>query len=197
MARPTKLTHDIQSRICTALKAGNTRASAAEYGGITASTFYEWMKRGQKPALTAKGAITAKDLPFSEFSDAVTRAESDCEMRQVAIVLKAASSRTVTTVATKSKDIMVGRGEQQKKVTLIEETVTTHEEIDWKASAWWLERRNPKEWKRVEARELSGPDGAPIRAKLDVEAPGLEDLVQDYFALGDAPDGRPSGPDAP
>ena len=43
---------------------------------------------------------------------------------------------------------------------------------DWKASAWWLERRGGEEWAppvKRESREVSGPDGGPVRvAAVDV-----------------------------
>ena len=38
---------------------------------------------------------------------------------------------------------------------------------DWKASAWMLERRARADWGPVERKEISGPDGAPL--KIDAE----------------------------
>jgi len=33
---------------------------------------------------------------------------------------------------------------------------------DWHAAAWWLERRYPSDWARVERHELSGEGGGPL-----------------------------------
>lgn len=38
-------------------------------------------------------------------------------------------------------------------------------EKDWRASAWWLERRHPLRWGRKRA-EISGPSGNPIQHEV-------------------------------
>jgi hypothetical protein len=58
--------------VLTALRGGNTRTAAAAYAGISKETLYEWMR-------------TAAD-----FSDAVSKAEADAEVRSVAHIIKAA-----------------------------------------------------------------------------------------------------------
>jgi hypothetical protein len=47
MARPTKLTPEIQQRIGNNIALGLTYSLAAESVGITYKTFNEWMKKGQ------------------------------------------------------------------------------------------------------------------------------------------------------
>src|ERR1051326_7638986 len=69
--RPTKKTPAVEKRILQALKNGNTRTAAAGAGGITKETFYTWM------------------ADFSDFSDAIKKAEAEAEGAHVAIVRQA------------------------------------------------------------------------------------------------------------
>ena len=81
MGRPTKLTPEVQERIVQALRAGNYQETAAAYAGIGESTFYEWMERGRDEP----GSV------YSEFVEAVTKAKADAEVRDVALIDKAAT----------------------------------------------------------------------------------------------------------
>ena len=91
MGRPTKLNSEVQNRICDALRAGNTRRVSAIYGGIGERTFYDWIERGDNPKLKKDGTPYKDDEPFVQFSQAVTRAEAECEVWHVANVKKQAS----------------------------------------------------------------------------------------------------------
>lgn len=70
--QPTKVTPQVRAAIMDALRGGNTRTCAAEYAGISYDTF--------------KRHFDAD----TEFGDAVKKAEAECEVRNVAMVLKAA-----------------------------------------------------------------------------------------------------------
>lgn len=74
MGRPSKLTPEVQERICSAIRAGNYYEAACAYAGIHYSTFRKWMQKGE----------TAKSGKFREFFEAVTRAEYEAEVRMVA-----------------------------------------------------------------------------------------------------------------
>lgn len=47
--RPTLYTEETVSEICDALRAGNTRNTAARYAGISRMTFNNWMRDPEKP----------------------------------------------------------------------------------------------------------------------------------------------------
>ncbi len=83
MARPSKLTTEVQERIVSALRAGNYQDTAASYAGISAKTFYEWMNRG-------KSDDPAEEI-YSEFREAVLKAKADAEIRDVALIDRAAN----------------------------------------------------------------------------------------------------------
>ena len=46
--RSTKLSPEVEEKILKAIRAGNYAAIAAEYAGISESTFYGWLRRGRK-----------------------------------------------------------------------------------------------------------------------------------------------------
>lgn len=83
MGRPgpkTKLTPEVQERLCTALRGGNFRKTACAWAGIPYRSFHEWMLKGERK----------KSGPLAEFRRAVIEAEKAAEIRAVALVLKAA-----------------------------------------------------------------------------------------------------------
>lgn len=79
--RPSKLTPELQARICEAIRAGNYIETAAAYAGVHKATLYDWLKRG----------ANANAGKFREFSDAVEKALADAEARDVALIAKAAT----------------------------------------------------------------------------------------------------------
>jgi hypothetical protein len=78
MARPSKLTKQVQERICSAIRAGNYPAVAAVAAGISEATFYRWMEQGR----------TAGKGPHRDFYEAVKQAEAESEVHAVAILRK-------------------------------------------------------------------------------------------------------------
>jgi hypothetical protein len=82
MGRPTKLTPEVQDKIVTALRAGNYQDVAANYAGIAAPTFYRWMEQGADPD---------SDTIYREFREAVEKAKADSEVRDVALIDRAAA----------------------------------------------------------------------------------------------------------
>ena len=74
MGRPSKLTPEVQERICSAIRAGNYYEAACAYAGIHYSTFRKWMQKGE----------TAKSGKFREFFETIKKAEHEAEVRMVA-----------------------------------------------------------------------------------------------------------------
>lgn len=79
--RPTKLTPELQAKICDAIRAGNYCETAAAFGGIDKTTLYDWMRRGAR----------ARHGIYADFSHAVEKALADAEARDVALIAKAAA----------------------------------------------------------------------------------------------------------
>ena len=74
MARPSKLTPEIEKKILDAIRIGNYYEAACAYAGINIRTFYRWMENGEK----------AKSGKYCQFCHAVKQAEGDAEARIVA-----------------------------------------------------------------------------------------------------------------
>ncbi len=83
MARPTKLTPDVRDRIATMIQAGAYAEQAARAAGISSSTYYSWLERGE-----------GGERPFSEFSEAVKTAEAVAEQERVERIQYAAADGT-------------------------------------------------------------------------------------------------------
>ena len=95
--RPTKLNFDTHNKIITAIRAGNYIETAAAYAGIDKSTLYDWLKRGerekQRVAQNPRYKIRKSEKPYVEFSNAVEKALAEAEVRDVAIIAKAAEEQ--------------------------------------------------------------------------------------------------------
>jgi hypothetical protein len=73
--RPTKRTPEVEARLFDAIRAGNTRKAACHYAGIDLHTLGRWMQ-------------------FATFATAIEKAEADAEVRNVAVIAKAAQDGT-------------------------------------------------------------------------------------------------------
>jgi transposase len=178
--RPTKLNPERQEAIVSAIRAGNTRKAAAARGGIDYRCLLDWIQRGQ----------AATSGPFFQFSQAFTRAEADAEARNVAVVQEAARPHDVTATSETVRTVLVKRRvvhpngvveETQVPVELRTLTTTTSREFDWRAAAWWLERRHDAGWRQrreIDVRQL--PDAELLR------------LLEEGAGDGGDPEGAPS-----
>lgn len=79
MARPSKFNQEVAEKILAAIRAGNFAEVAAAYAGISASTFYDWMRRGR-----------AGKQPFAGFVEDVEQALASAEVRHVVNITEAA-----------------------------------------------------------------------------------------------------------
>lgn len=80
--QPTKLTPELQQKFIDALAAGNYLRVAANYAGITYTTFYRWLEKGK----------TIGSGPYHEFCDAVEKAQADSEVARIERIIKAAKT---------------------------------------------------------------------------------------------------------
>lgn len=85
---------EITTAIVEAIEMGNYVETAVQYAGVSKSTFYNWMDRGtsERDRLLANpdAEPNPTEVPFMEFVDAVEKASAKAEVRNVAIIQKAA-----------------------------------------------------------------------------------------------------------
>lgn len=79
IGRPTKLTAAVQERIVGALRAGNYIEPACQAAGVSASTHFRWMARGERER---KGI-------YWEYAQAVRRAQAEAEVEAVGLLREA------------------------------------------------------------------------------------------------------------
>lgn len=96
MARPTKLTPEIQVKIVESLKLGNYIETAAALAGINKTTIYEWLKRGarelERVDNNPNARIKREEEPFVRFSNAVKKAQAEAEQRDLLVIAKASQN---------------------------------------------------------------------------------------------------------
>lgn len=148
MGRKSKISPNLIEDVCNWLKLGYYQEDAAVMAGISPSTFYEWMKKGDEmdDIIEEDKALPSPDSPlpatqeavkvevvnmYSEFSEAVKRARAEAEGAHIRNIRRAADNGS------------------------------------WQASAWWLERSFPKKWGKRSAIEIGGEGGEPIKFSVE------------------------------
>jgi hypothetical protein len=74
--RPTKYNEETHTKICEALKAGNTRRDSYVYAGVSGDTFARWLEI------------------YPEFAEDVAKSEAIVTLRNVGLIQKAAQNGT-------------------------------------------------------------------------------------------------------
>jgi len=86
MARPSKLTPEVQEKIARAIRAGNYPEVAARHAGIHPATYYRWMERGELEG------DAPEDDPYRSFRAEVERALADAEAGEVGLIIQSAKA---------------------------------------------------------------------------------------------------------
>jgi len=81
--RPTKLTPELQAKICKYVRDGNYFSTACQAVGINHQTFADWQKRGEEEANNGGGI-------YSSFLEALKRAEAEAEAELASMIKETA-----------------------------------------------------------------------------------------------------------
>lgn len=85
MGRASKLTPETQDRIIQAVRTGNYLEVAAQYAGVHKGTLYRWLEQAEDPEA---------DEMYRNFRDALESARAQAEVRNVALIQRAADEGT-------------------------------------------------------------------------------------------------------
>lgn len=135
--RNTKLDARLQKQIVKLLKTGVSIKDTCAALGIHHDTYYGWLERG-----------AAGESPFSEFSEAVSRAHNAAKVTAIGTLRGAMSpTKTVKKVKNTFTETRVNVYGREYPYTRVEEEETTIiAPGDWRAAVEYLRRRFPDEW---------------------------------------------------
>lgn len=134
--RPSSFTDEVKSKILTAIAAGNSLTTSAQYAGINYETLRLWLKRGEHGEQT--------DPEYFGFFGAVKKAEADAEALSIGRIRQAAKGGQIierTTITTE-------RTSKNGVTTTTTRSTERYSPPQWQADAWWCERKNPTQWGR-------------------------------------------------
>lgn len=117
MGRPPLLTKEVSDQIAALVQAGNWLESAAAYAGVAKHTVHEWLRKGRREE-------TGR---HREFRTAIDKAVAQSELGHLTNITAMAKGRAAQTDAAGN-------------------VVRKELGPDWKASAYYLEKRFPKRY---------------------------------------------------
>lgn len=153
MARPTKCTPEVIEEFARHMRVGLYLEDACGLVGIVKQTAYNWLQWGEAALLEAGGNL--REVPE--------------EQRAYAEFLDAVTRAEATAIS--------------NNLLIIERAAAEDRPGDWRAAAWFIERRKPRTWGKQEQRhELTGADGGPVQVE---HLAHLSDAELDAIIAGD------------
>lgn len=131
---------------------GATLKASYTHAGIAPSSFFEWLKQAKYLQMQlSKGEIKKPELKedqsrLLEFLESYKKARNSGELRNLEIIRQAAEGGdTHKETRYEVKEVLRDGKVVQLKTQVVTEKVAPP---DWKAAAWWLERRYKERWGR-------------------------------------------------
>lgn len=135
VGRKSKLTPELIGKLRDVLTGGSTVADACAYVGISEQSFYLWIKLGE----ALQNGDEHPDLPVvPKKTRKMSNADFDALMREY---------ETHIQLLTEFPEL-VKKAQAFMRVNAIARIIAASTNGEWQASAWLLERSDPKNWGR-------------------------------------------------
>lgn len=94
MARPTKLTPEVQRKLVGLTRAGIYLTSSAPFVGVTRPTVRSWIRRGEAEMARVNGGQPPNEAeePYARFARAMMTAKAHANITDMAVIRRAAQS---------------------------------------------------------------------------------------------------------
>lgn len=152
-----KFTPERRQIIIDAIKEGNTKKTAAALAGIDRKTLYDWLDRGRNEEPPELDGMTMKALKARARENKV---KGYSRMSRDLLVKAIIENET----AYRSFLYAVEQAEAQGMAQHVKNIRQAGLE-DWKASAWFLERRDPENYARRDALKVENQHSGKIETE--------------------------------
>jgi transposase len=175
----SKLTQVRARAILDAIRNGNTKENAAKMAGISEATIYNWLQRGREEEPPDLEGLPNKELHKLARHHQI-KGYTKMNKQQLQDAITEASTRYAVFAADMERAEAEGIAYHVKNVTQAGQE-------DWKASAWYLERRDPANWAKRDRLQVDNNHSGSIKTenaqeyRIEVEHklaqdPELQDL---------------------
>lgn len=186
--RPTKCTPEVAEEFRRLMSAGNYFETACDFIGVHKVTAYRWINRAEEALLATvdeEGNVHEDQVPegeqvFVAFRNATLAGAARAEVRNLALIQQA------------SRDRRVEKAQVEGRAVLDAETGEPVVLGDWRAAAWWLEKRKQDTWgERKTKLEHTGAGGGPVEVRHGLDPAGVARALDGLLARagGDAAGG--------
>lgn len=193
MSRKTKLTPELQEKVVEYLEGGVTVENIVAAVGIAKSTFYDWIKRGTE---------SDRKTIYSDFSDAVTRAQKLSLIRAEQVAREGLEEREEHTISIEEvietrlrsvhkldengKSFVDKVPYEYRRIITRTQKRTIPPNPDYAIK--YLSRLDPATWAETRKMEIAGEGGGPIQTtntNVNLNAENAHDAASILKQLAD------------